>query len=79
MEVRNPTKVGFQVDDSLNREGLRSYFVGQYKTVESELDGVPAVVKDHIHVKGLTARNGLSFQNDISKSSNNNIRLKALI
>ena len=43
------------------------------ETFKSELDGVPAVVKDHIHVKGLTARNGLSFQNDISKSSNNNI------
>jgi len=34
----------------------------------SELDGVPAVVKDHIDVKGLTARNGLSFQNDIKKN-----------
>lgn len=42
-----------------------------FKTYESELDGVPAVVKDHIYVKGLTARNGLSFQNDISKSSKN--------
>ena len=37
------------------------------KTNQSELDGVPAVVKDHIFVKGLTSRNGLSFNNTISK------------
>ena len=33
----------------------------------SDLDGVPALVKDHIFVNGLTSRNGLAFENDISK------------
>ena len=34
----------------------------------SLVDGVPAVVKDHIFVKDLTARNGLEMENEKSES-----------